>query len=177
MVIVVSGTPGTGKTKLAKALAKELEQEYVDVNEIIKSRRLSLGFDHTRKCEIIDPKELSKILIRGIKKNPEQIIDSHLGHYIPKRYVDLCIITTCSLKVLGKRLQKRGYLENKIRENLDSEIFETCRIEAEERGLKIILVDTTTGFDLEGLSKRIRKNICKDTRREMDNKVSRKRPK
>jgi adenylate kinase len=159
MAIVVSGTPGTGKTCVAKALAKSLGQDYVDVNEIIKARRLSLGFDRKRKCEIIDPRELSKILIKGIKKNPKQVIDSHLGHYLPERYVDTCIITTCSLKVLGKRLEKRGYSETKIRENLDSEIFETCKIEAEEKGLDIILVDTTKGFDPERLSKMINKRL------------------
>ena len=40
-VIIISGTPGTGKTTLAKKLAKKLDFEYIDINKIIKKYGLS----------------------------------------------------------------------------------------------------------------------------------------
>jgi len=76
-------------------------------------------------------------------KNNNIIIDSHLSHYLPKKYVDLCIVIKCDIKELKKRLEKRKYSKIKIRENLDSEIFDICLVEAKENKHKIIIVDTT----------------------------------
>ena len=47
-----------------------------------------------------------------------------------------------SLKTLKKRLEKRGYSKEKVRENLDAEIFDTCRIEALEAGHNVEVIYT-----------------------------------
>ena len=155
MIIIVSGTPGTGKTVVAKELAKAFKHTYVDVKRIIADRKLSQGYDRKRKCEIIDPKVLNKILIELIKTNKELVIDSHLSHYLPKEYVDKCIITTCGLRELEERLKKRGYSQEKIRENLDAEIFEVCKSEALEAGHRVVVLDTTNNYNLDGLIKKL----------------------
>ena len=61
--MVVSGTPGTGKTTLAKSLAKKLKYSYIDVNEIIKENKLEEGFDKKRKSKIIDTKKLKYVYL------------------------------------------------------------------------------------------------------------------
>ncbi len=142
MVIIITGTPGTGKTTLAKKIAKEKCYTHIDVNKIIDREKLSEGYDKLRKSKIIDTKKLNKSLIKLIKENKNIVIDSHLSHYLPKKYVDSCIVTKCSLKTLEKRLKKRKYSKSKIRENLDAEIFDTCKVEAEENGHKIKVVWT-----------------------------------
>ena len=149
MIICISGSPGSGKSTLAKKLAAKLKYKYLDVNRIISKHNLSEGFDKFRKTKIIDTKKLNKFLISIIKENPDLIIDSHLSHYLPKKYVDLCIITKCSLKKLESRLKKRGYSKAKIRENLDSEIFDICLNEAKELGHKIKVVDTSRRYSLK----------------------------
>ena len=142
--IIVSGTPGTGKTELAKVLAKKINYKYIDVNKLIKENNLSDGYDKKKECEIIDTKKLAKFLVDFIKNSGENlVIDSHLAHYIPEKYVDLCIITKCNLKELNKRLKKRKYSKEKVRENLDSEIFDICLNEAIEKGHTILIFDTT----------------------------------
>lgn len=150
-VIIVTGTPATGKTTLAKKIAKEKGFEYVDVNKVIKDNKVSEGYDKKRDCEIIDVDKLNVILIKKIKDSKNLVIDSHLSHFLPKEYVNMCIVTKCNLKELEKRLKKRRYSTTKVRENIDSEIFDTCKTEAEEQGHKVKVVWTDKEVDVEGL--------------------------
>ena len=192
-VIIVTGTPSTGKTTLSKKLAKKLNLYYLDVNETIKKYKLSEGYDKKRKTKIVDVKKLNNALIKEInnfkntikknsikmlsptkfnkikynklksiknKKNNKNIdggiiIDSHLSHYLPKRYVGLCIVTKCGLKELKRRLKKKKYPYNKIRENLDAEIFDICLSEAKESRHKVIVIDTTKGININEVFSKI----------------------
>ncbi len=60
--VIVSGTPGTGKTKVAKKIAREINGKYVDVNKVVQKYKLSEGYDRKRKTKIVDVKKLNKIL-------------------------------------------------------------------------------------------------------------------
>jgi adenylate kinase len=156
MSIIVSGTPGTGKTTVSKALAKKIKYTYLDVSQLIKENKIADSYDKRKKCYVVDIKKLNKALISIIKKNKNIIIDSHLSHYLPKKYVDFCIITKCNLKELEKRLKKKEYSKTKIRENLDCEIFDICLNEAIEAGHKIIIVDTTKKVNLNKIKKQLK---------------------
>lgn len=140
--IIVTGTPGTGKTVIAKRISKEKKYLYVDVNKLIKSFKLDEKYDKKRKSSIIDVDKLNKILINVIKtcKNEKGIvIDSHLSHYLPKKYVDLCIVTRTSIKKLQSRLKKRKYSKAKIEENSEAEIMQIILEEARKKHkIKII---------------------------------------
>lgn len=140
-IIIVTGTPCTGKTTVAKKLAEKKHAVYVDVNEVIKKEKLKEGYDKKRKSAIIDTDKLNKILIGIIKEAKKKgislVIDSHLSHYLPKKWIDLCIVTKTNLKKLKQRLKKRGYHQQKIQENLECEIFDVCLTEAQEARHKI----------------------------------------
>jgi broad-specificity NMP kinase len=162
--IIVTGSVCTGKTTLSKELAKKLNFQYIDVNKIITDYNLNEGIDKKYKSKIIDEQKLVKTLIKQIplftktKKEREQnfIIDSHMSHHLSRKYVDLCIITKCDLKKLKSRLKKR-YTKNpsKVQINLETEIFDTCLIEAKEMRHKIITTDTTTKLNFPELIKKI----------------------
>jgi len=154
MIIAVSGSVGTGKTTLSKKLAKKLGYKYVDVSAIIRKHRLSEGYDKVKKCEIVDVKKLNKVIMKEIKD--KAVIDSHLSHYLPKKYVDLVIITKCNLKALEKRLQKKKYDKKKIKENLEVEIFDVCLNEAKDAGHKVLVVDTTKKVNINSLVRKIK---------------------
>ena len=164
-VIIVTGTPGTGKTAVAKRIAKEKGYKYVDVKKIIEENKLKEKYDKKRQTYDVDVKKLNIILIKKISEEKSKtqerqslsgrrkckafscetkgiVIDSHLSHYLNPRYVDLCIVTKTELKKLRKRLEKRGYSKNKIRENLDSEIFDVCLNEAKDMGHKVKVIKT-----------------------------------
>ena len=52
MKLIISGTPGTGKTTIAKKLAKKLNLRYIDVNKIIKLHNLAESYDKKRKTRV-----------------------------------------------------------------------------------------------------------------------------
>ena len=152
-VIIITGSVGSGKTTLSKKLSKYLDFNYIDVNNVIKKNRLSEGYDEKDRCRVVDVNKLNKCLIKMIKESHNGIvIDSHLSHYIPKKYVDLCIVTKCNINILKNRLKKRKYHEKKIKENIEAEIFNICFEEAKEKGHKILIIDTSKGITKDVLS-------------------------
>jgi len=154
--IIVTGTPCTGKTTLAKEIAKRFKFKYVDANKIVKDNDLSDGYDKERDCEIVDVKNLNRVLKAIIKEEYKVVIDSHLSHELPNDIVDLCIVTKCNLKELEKRLKERDYSKEKIRENLDSEIFDICFVEAKENNHEILIIETDMGIPWDELAKRFK---------------------
>src|SRR3989338_11076617 len=101
-IIIVTGTPGSGKTTFAKRLSKKPGFEYIDVNKLISKHKLHQGYDPKLKTKIVDTKKLSNFLISYVKKSKAKgvVIDSHLSHFLPSSFVDECYVTTCDLKTL-----------------------------------------------------------------------------
>ncbi len=163
-IIAVTGAPGTGKTAVARLIAKKLRWAYVDVSRIIKEKKLCEGYDKKRDCKIIDDKKLVKELIKVIKNNKNSVIDSHMSQFLPAKYVDLCVVTKCELKILKRRLERRSYSPKKVRENLDAEIFDNCLVEAEEAGHRVIVVDTSKKVDKEEIIKKVKNQMKNETR-------------
>ena len=142
-VICVSGSVCSGKTSVAKRLARKLKARYINVNEVIKKNKLSEGYDRKKKCKVVDVKKLNKILEKMIKESKESlVIDSHMSHFLNPKLVDYVVITKTSLKKLKNRLKKRGYNKSKIEENLEVEIMDICLNEARELGHKVKIVET-----------------------------------
>ena len=145
MKIVVTGTPGSGKTIFAKKLAKKLKFKYLDIKTFSRENKLYDKIENN--CLVIDEKKL----IKELKKlKGDYVIDGHLSHYLK---ADYCIVCKCNLKVLKKRLSKRKYNNKKIKDNLNCEIFDVCLNEAKEIQKNILVLDTTKSYDIKKIVK------------------------
>ncbi|MGM5484653.1 MAG: adenylate kinase family protein [Nanobdellota archaeon] len=142
--VLVTGTPGTGKSTLAKKLSLSFKKKLINLTDFARKHDLFERYDRERDTYEVDTEKLAKILKEEIAKSEDTIlIEGHLAHYLPEEMSPACIVCRTELKQLKERLTKRGYSQEKVRENLDSEIFETILTEARENGHKIIEIDTT----------------------------------
>ena len=160
-VIVVTGTPGVGKTTIANKLSLFTGYEYV--NGALLAEKCYAGYDKARKTHIADvslfANEVAKVRDRCSKRGI--IVDSHLSHNVPADIVDACVVIVCDLPELERRLKKKGFDASKIRENLDAEIFDTILSESEQHKLIFKFnssgsLDSLTGA-IKDLSEKIKK--------------------
>jgi adenylate kinase len=157
--IIISGTPGTGKTSLAKLMLKILNARIIILNELVIKEGLILGHDKMRDTSIINERKLLqriKSIIKQYKKeqNKYLIIESHFSDIIPNRFIDYVIVLRCDPDELFKRLEKRGYSAEKILENVQSEILGNCVNYVINKGIKKPVVEIdTTGKEVEDIAK------------------------
>ncbi|XP_028397464.1 adenylate kinase isoenzyme 6-like isoform X1 [Dendronephthya gigantea] len=129
--ILITGTPGTGKTVLGMELSKRTEMNYVNVGDLAKENNFYEGWDEERDCHVIDEDrvldELEDIMGEG-----GNIIDYHACEFFPERWFDIVFVLRTDNTVLYNRLEKREYSEKKIQENVECEIFQSILEEARE---------------------------------------------
>lgn len=139
MIIALTGTPGVGKTTVAKELSKHFD--VISLNSIVKKYRIKHGYDRKRKSKIIDIKKLAAAAKKESGKHKNIIIEGHLSHLLD---AGLVVVLRCRPDVLAKRMKRKGWSENKIRENVMAEILDAITIEAlEKSGKNVSEIDTT----------------------------------
>jgi adenylate kinase len=129
--VVVTGTPGTGKTIISKKLARELHAGYVSLTNFVKTEELSIGFDSKRQTRIIDLRRTRTRLNDLLAETSgTTIIDTHIPDAIPKQMVSSVIVLRCHPRVLELRLRKKGWRSEKVHENVMAEILDSCYMDA-----------------------------------------------
>ncbi|MEM2093763.1 MAG: adenylate kinase family protein [Candidatus Bathyarchaeia archaeon] len=161
-VIIITGTPGVGKTTVAKALASRLGGKYISINDLVMEEKLISGWDKKRDTAIVDLERLRKKLGQILTEAEQDIILD--GHYaydaVPKNIDPTVFVLRKDPARLETVLKERGYSENKIDENLAAEALDVCLIDALKRfgPGKVDEIDTTY-MDVEAVVNEILKAL------------------
>jgi len=143
MRIVLTGTPGTGKSTAAKTVAKSLGLTHLDLSKAIKGGQLYSGYDKKRDSYIADMKKVTEFVTVFERKNKDLIIDGHVAHLLPDKLVDMVIVLRCEPNALKKRLEKRRWNKTKVDENAEAELIGIIAYEARENHKNVFEIDTT----------------------------------
>lgn len=129
MIIALTGTPGTGKTSVAEALRIK-GFKVVDLNKVVRDKDFLIGKDNKRASDIVDIEKFNKHIDDNYSGKDIVFIEGHLSHLL--KSVEKIIILRCHPDKLRKNLSKKGWNEEKIKENIEAEILDIILCEAVE---------------------------------------------
>ncbi|ETO10451.1 hypothetical protein RFI_26927 [Reticulomyxa filosa] len=133
--ILVSGTPGVGKTTFCESIAEQTGLKHMRVNDVILEKKFHEGKDEERDCLIVDEDKVCKqnfqylcivffslmfpihlLFVKQIQlcdyledelQGGGYVVDTHLCGTFPPEWFDLVIVLRCDNTVLYDRLQQR----------------------------------------------------------------------
>ena len=150
MRIGITGTPGTGKSTIAKILSEKHDLFLISLTEFVKENKLWVEFDEERQTYVIDEEMLYTKLIEILEQRKDNyIVEGHFLDIIPTQYFDKVFVFRTPIRILRQRLSERNYHEKKIEENIEAEIMEVCLTDAlyEYGPEKVIVVSTDKSIE------------------------------
>jgi len=130
--ILITGTPGTGKTTVSRILAERLRATHIDLTKFVREGNLIAERDEARDTDIIDIAAAKRAVAEAIRGGDGYVILD--GHYSPELVERASAARVIVLRrapwLLMEDLKKRGYSPGKVRENAESELIGVCLSEA-----------------------------------------------
>lgn len=129
--ILITGTPGTGKTETSKLVAEQTGLRHLNVSELVKEHKCYETRDEEFDTYIIDDDQVCDLLQPMIEEGGN-IIDFHSVDLFPEDWFELILVLRADTSTLFDRLSERGYNEKKRSENIECEIMQVVLEEARE---------------------------------------------
>ncbi|KAJ7102134.1 P-loop containing nucleoside triphosphate hydrolase protein [Mycena belliarum] len=144
-VIILTGTPGTGKSTHAQLLVEEspVPLTHINVGEWVKEKGWFTEFDQEWQSYTVDEDKLLDEL-EPLVAEGGVILDWHTCEVFPERWADLVVVLRCDHSQLWERLEKRNYALKKIQENNEAEIMQVVLEEARSSYPTEIVVELTS---------------------------------
>ncbi len=137
MKILISGTPGAGKTSVSEILSERLGYRLVRINDFADEQGLTEGVDPVRGSRIVDEEKL-KAKVGDL--SGDIVLEGHLAHFCKG---DVSVVLRARPDELERRLSLRKWTREKIRENVEAEMLDVILTEAVEANENVVEVDTT----------------------------------
>ncbi len=104
--VLLTGTPGTGKSSVAKEFSSLTGYRVIDINREVGEDYLYLDLG----SKVVDPEVLSKKFSK--KVDEKTVVEGHLAHLLS---IDgVVIVLRTDPEVLRGRLQEKGFSPEKI---------------------------------------------------------------
>jgi adenylate kinase len=155
--ILITGTPGTGKTTTAELVSQATGLTHVNVGDLVKKEELHSGWDDEFQAWVLDEDKVCDALEDRMIAGGN-VVDHHGCDFFPERWFDLVVVLQADNTLLWERLEKRGYPSNKIQENVQCEIMHVVVEEARDSYTEEI-VHVLGSNSLEDMEKNV-ENIC-----------------
>lgn len=146
MIILITGTPGVGKTTVSSILVEKTDAYLININELVDEKHLYTGIDEERGYKIVDLdalfNEMGEIIETVDGPDKHVIVEGHLSHLFENS--DLVIVLRANPDILKDRMKTKGWKAAKIRENIEAEAIDVCSYESFEiHGDKVNEIDTS----------------------------------
>ena len=130
--VLVTGTPGTGKTSLCAMLQDQLGLKHIEVGKLVKDEHFYTEFDAAFDSYIVEEEDEDRLLdyLEPIVVRGGCAVDYHSCEMFPKRWFGCVVVVRADTDKVFDRLTARGYSEAKREENIDAEIADVCELEA-----------------------------------------------
>jgi adenylate kinase len=161
--LLLTGTPGTGKTQVANILTELTGFALIGVNEAVGEDYLYIE----EESKVVDLELLSKKINDTLQC--DSIIEGHLAHLLEINGIVIVLRTNPS--ELRQRLEKRGFSRGKVEENLEAEALDVILIESMELHDEVYEIDTT-GKEAEDVAASIHKLLNSETKNFWPGKIS-----
>lgn len=127
-VILVTGTPGVGKTAVSRLLASRIGAWRIDLGEIVQREVLVSGVDRLRGSLVADMNRVSSRVQEMVRNCESDIIID--GHYaidvVLTKDIHLVFVLRRDPDELKRLMEGRGFGGGKLWENLAAEILDVC---------------------------------------------------
>lgn len=124
MNILITGIPGTGKTTIAKSLAKKLKLKYFSEKDFLQKGDYKIETEYGTDVKVVNLQKFSNSVNSVLRKENSKkgiVLDGLVLPYIVSNLrikLDLIFILKLDSKIITVRLKKRKYPEVKILDNL-----------------------------------------------------------
>lgn len=151
--ILITGTPGSGKTQTAQMAAEKTGLKHINVGDLVKQNGCHEGKDEVFDTYIVDDDQICDLLEPFIQQGGN-IIDFHSCELFPERWFDLVLVLRVETENLYDRLMARQYNQKKLDENIECEIMQVVLEEARESYDPEIVYELTSN-DLNDLENNV----------------------
>ncbi|XP_015594523.1 adenylate kinase isoenzyme 6 [Cephus cinctus] len=154
--ILVTGTPGVGKSTMCRIVAERTGLTWLDVSKLAIDNKCLEEFDEEYQCPVLDEDKLLDGM-ESLMSKGGKIVDYYGSDLFPERWFDIVFVLRTDNTILYDRLTARGYTGKKLEDNINCEIFQTALEEAKESYKEEIVheLQSNTSADTEENVQRI----------------------